>query len=273
MRPSRRALRDLATFSAIALLLAAVHLLPPDTSLARIEKRGALEACVPAAYPPLVTGDRGRPGLDVALLQAVADRLGVALRLQTVEAMGRDFNPRTWGITRAHCDILAGGVVDTPGTRSFLEVTRPHARTGWVAILPAPGGPVRLDGRRVAVLAGASGLDRLALSRYLRAHKVRPAILNDPQELAAGLAGGRFAVAVTEALLAGRIAAGHGWSVRPLAGLATRHELAFGLWKGDVTLKRAVDSALETLEADGTADALREDYLGRSAAAPVPATG
>ena len=42
----------------VLVLLLLVNFLPPDTSLSEVKAKGAIRACVPTAYPPLVTGDR-----------------------------------------------------------------------------------------------------------------------------------------------------------------------------------------------------------------------
>src|SRR4051794_13060952 len=63
----------------IAGLLVCVQWLPPDTSLAEVRRNGMLRVCMPPTYPPLVTGEPQRPGLEVELLRQVADRLGVQL--------------------------------------------------------------------------------------------------------------------------------------------------------------------------------------------------
>lgn len=265
MKASRRRWRDLVTLIFIAALLGAVYLLPPDTSLAEVRKQGTLDVCVPPMYPPLVTGDPARPGLDVELIRAAAERLGVGLTLTVIPAIGRDFNPRTWRITRARCHVVAGGVVDTATTRSFLDVTRPHAETGWAMVVRAPGDPTELGAARVGVLAGASGIDRLALSRHLRAQRAQTALVGSEADLAAGLADRRFDVAVAEALIAARVAGDHGWTRRWLPGLPARYPVVFGVWKGDLTLKRALDGALAALETNGATDAIRARYLGSGA--------
>ena len=130
---------------------------------------------------------------------------------------------------------------------------------GWPsrrATIPA------LEGARVGVLVGTSGIDRLALSRTLRAAGASAGIVGSADELAAGLAGGRFDLGIGEALVVPGIAAEHGWTAAPLAALPGRYPLVFGLWKGDLTLKRALDRALRELEADGTAGRLGAAYLG-----------
>ena len=93
-------------------LLGAVYLLPPDTALRQVRAAGTLRVCLPSSYPPLVTGDPRAPGIDVELLRLIAQKLGLGLVTVTNPAMGRDFNPRSWRVTRAQCEVLAGGVVD-----------------------------------------------------------------------------------------------------------------------------------------------------------------
>ena len=230
-------------------LLGAVYALPPDTSLSEVRKAGVLRACMPPNYPPLVTGDRDAPGIDVELLRAVAREMGVELAITTNQAMGQDFNPRNWRVTRAQCQTLAGGVVGSQTTRSFLDVTPSHAETGWMLILPKP-----LDawsGKRIGVHTGISGLDRLALSRLLRARTATPAATQTPDDLARGLREGRFVAAITERLLAEKNAQANGWKTEWAPAELPRFDLVFGLWKGDLTLKRAIVAALARLEASG----------------------
>ena len=269
-----RTFRDLSTVVLIGSLLAGVYLLPADTSLSEVEDRGVIGVCIPASYPPLVTDDPDRPGLDVELLKAVARSIGVAIQWHTVPAMGHDFNPRAWRVTRAQCQIVAGGVVDTPTTRSFLDVTQAHAETGWVEIAASAGETptANLAGMSVGVLVGTSGIDRLALSRFLRNRNVKVTVVHGPDALAAGLTDGRFERAIAESLTGKRIAADHKWSISWLPGFASRYSLVFGLWKGDLTLKRAVDEALSALDEDGTTDEIRRKYLGHGVPSPSDAT-
>src|ERR1700722_18878908 len=123
-RPSWRG--DLITVAGMAALFVIIYLLPPDTSLSQVKQAGILRVCVPTLYPPLVTGKPDAPGFDIEFLQAIAKRLDVRLTINTNRAMGRDFNPRNWNVTRPQCQLMAGGVVGSDTTRSFLDTTPPH---------------------------------------------------------------------------------------------------------------------------------------------------
>ena len=150
--------------------------------------------------------------------------------------------------------MLAGGVVASPQTRSFLETSPSYAQTGWAFVLPKPIGEQPLGdlaGRSAGVLVGISGLDRLALSRFLREQRVEVTVVSDAAELAQGLRGGKFDFGVTEFLLAGRIAAREGWKVEWAPTPLVRYPLVLGLWKGDLTLKRSIVSGLDKLERSG----------------------
>lgn len=253
-----RGRRDLLSFVIVVALLVGVSLLPPDTSLREVERVGVLTACVPPVYPPLVTGNPEQPGIDVELLQAVAKRIGVRLQLNENRAMGRDFNPRNWGLNRAQCQVIAGGVVNSAQTRSFLETGPPYADTGWAIVSPSPIDS--LNGKTLGALILVSGLDRIGLASFLRAQGAKARVVASAEALAAGIADGTLDGGVTEAMLAEKLAAEHGWTVAWAPPELARYHLAFGLWKGDITLKRVIDQAFAEMTADGTIAAILERY-------------
>jgi ABC-type amino acid transport substrate-binding protein len=250
--------RDVITFAGVFGLLGAVYLLPPDTSLRQVRAAGVLRVCLPPSYPPLVTGDPAAPGVDVELLQAIARDLGVRLATVVNPVMGRDFNPRAWRITRAQCDVLAGGVIGSATTRAFLDTTPAYATTGWAWLAPHP--IEELQGRRVGVLVGVSGLDRVALAAWLRAAKAQVTVTLDATELVQGLKDGSFDVAVTERLLAAELATPLGWSVGWMPARLDRYPVVLGLWKGDLTLKRAIVSAIRRMDRSGATATIMARY-------------
>jgi ABC-type amino acid transport substrate-binding protein len=245
--------------------LAAVYLLPPDTSLGEVQRGGVLRACVPFLYPPLITDDPAAPGIDAEVLRALAGKLALRVDFSRNDAMGRDFNPRSWHVTRAQCEVLAGGIVASPVTKSFLETSPPYAETGWAVITPKPPAgtpPVGLPGRKAAVLAGISGLDRIGLARYLREHGVEFGVVPGGAELVQALRDGRFDFGITERLFAEQLASRAGWSVAWAPAELPRYPVVLGLWKGDLTLKRAIVAGLDQIEHDGEMATIIARYLG-----------
>lgn len=263
MLTPRRLAKDLGGIVVVVGLMLMVNFLPPDTSLREVEANDAIRACIPRSYPPLVTGDPDRPGIDVEILRAVAGYMDVNLLLSPNDAMGRDFNPRNWAINRAKCQVLAGGVVDSPLTRSFLDTGPPYAQTGWAIVAPAPIEDI--EGLSLGALTLVSGLDRIGLASYLRRHDVGVRVVRNRQGLIDGIDSGQLDGGVTEAMLAGGLAADNGWWVAYLPEELARYNLVLGLWKGDLTLKRKIVGALRQLEADGTL----ADILARYGATPA----
>ncbi len=242
----------------VALLIAA-SLLPPDTSLGDRQSAGVLKLCVPQSFPPLVTGDPAAPGYDIELARLIAGEMGLRLQVNTLPSIGQDFNPRNWSLTRAQCDLVGGGVADSAQSRSFLQTIPTQARTGWIGISATGQMP---DAGVVAVLPGTSGLNRVALSSWLRSQGLRAQLVGSPLELSQSLQAGTAAAAITERFLAAGIKLdpksfrpfwlqGEGFSSVPMA---------LGLWKGDQTLKRAVDDAVEEVESSGSLEQLRDRY-------------
>jgi ABC-type amino acid transport substrate-binding protein len=254
----RSLLADLGTVAVLIVLLLAIYLLPPDTSLADIRQAGSLRVCVPAAYPPLVTGDPANPGFDVELLQKLAKAIGVRLDLNVNSAMGRDFNPRNWRVTRTQCAVLAGGVVDSNLTRSFLDVSPPYLETGWAVVGKTQDASI--ENATIGFYPGLTGLDRVALSRQLKLSKTSAKLLPGLDQLAAAIDSGAVSAGITEALSASQMAFSHNWSSRLLPPPLEQYPVVFGLWRGDLTLKRELVSQLAHLKADGELAALAEKY-------------
>jgi ABC-type amino acid transport substrate-binding protein len=256
--------RDVISFAGVFGLLGAVYLLPPDTALRQVRAAGTLRVCLPSSYPPLVTGNPRTPGIDVELLRLITAKLGLDLSIVTNPAMGRDFNPRSWRVTRAQCEVLAGGVVGSPTTGSFLDTTQAYATTGWAWL--SPHREVVLQGRRVGVLVGVSGLDRVALAAWLRAAKAQVTVTLDGAELVQGLQDGRFDVGVTERLLAMELATRQGWSEGWMPAQLDRYPVVLGLWKGDLTLKRAIVVALHEAQRSGEVATIVARYIPHATA-------
>ncbi|WP_172122925.1 MULTISPECIES: transporter substrate-binding domain-containing protein [unclassified Devosia] len=240
-------------------LLLAVYLLPPDTSLSEVRRQGLLSACLPVTRPPLVTADEAEPGLEVELLQMIAEEIGVRFRPVTVPAMGEDFDLSLWRISRAQCSVVGGGTLDTAATRAFLDVTPPFGETGWVVLSRAAG--ALQSGATVAVLANVPGADRLGLSRFLRGQGVTPQLVRSPDDLATAIADGSADAGIADALYAHALAREAGLVMTDLPPPLGHDALVFGLWKGDLTLKRAIVAALARIRDDGRLNDLTVKYL------------
>jgi len=143
-------------------------------------------------------------------------------------------------------------------TRSFLDTTPPHLQTGWALV--AAQLPTELQGVKVGFYAGLAGLDRIALSRALQAQKARIEIVASAEALTEGLRSGRIDAGLSEALMTRQIAGTLGMQVAWLPESLGRYPVAFGLWKGDLTLKRRLVEIIDDLESEGLTRELARRY-------------
>ena len=212
-------------------LLALASLVPPDGSLSAVRDRGVLRACTPV---------QGLTGAEAARLDAFAAAIPARLALAPLASIGADANPRNWRITRAQCDMIAGGLADTAATRSFLTVVPIGVETGW-ALWP---GSLE-DCRQVAVWPGASGLSRVALSGFLRAQGLPAKLAPD---LPAALREGGTGACVVAPLpdLIRHLPPDAAPQVLDVPGAASA-SLGFGFWKGDATLARRMRASMRGL--------------------------
>lgn len=241
-----------------SVLLFALTFLPPDNSLADVQKSGVLRVCVPDSMPPLITSDPSAPGYDLAMLDLVAKDLGVRLAINRNAAIGADFNPRNWRLTRAQCQIIAGGVVDNDATRGFLELLPTGLKTGWA--VAGSEDMLSQDVAVVGVFPGPTALDRLALSRYLRAKNFRILAASSISRLEEMLEDGEVDAIISDRLTLSALDLQDveiKWISETDLGVS---DLAFGLWKGDTTLLRAVRKSRENLIETRLAEALAEEY-------------
>ena len=214
-------------------LLALASLVPPDGSLAAVRDRGVLRVCTPM---------QGLVEAEAARLDAFAAAIPARLALAPLASIGADANPRNWRITRAQCDVIAGGLADTAATRSFLTVVPIGVETGW-AVWPGPLAACR----RVVVWPGASGLSRVALSGFLRAQGVPAGLAADlPAALAQAGAGQGICAVAPLPDMARHLPPDAAPRLLSLPGAAAV-SLGFGFWKGDATLARRMRASMRDL--------------------------
>jgi ABC-type amino acid transport substrate-binding protein len=245
----RKLFRDFGGIVVVVCLLLLVTLLPPDTSLHEVQKNKTLRVCTPSVYPPLVTGNPEQPGIDVEILQALTKKMGVKLMLNPNDAMGRDFNPRNWAINRGKCEVIAGGVINSKLTRSFLDTGPSYASSGWAIISPSPLGEIK--NQKIGVLSLISGMDRIGLASYLRSREISVQIFRNSDDLISAINRQEIPAGVTEVMLAGFLAKQNNWIAELLPNEINQIDLVFGLWKGDLTLKREIRAAFNELENQG----------------------
>ncbi|WP_271634478.1 transporter substrate-binding domain-containing protein [Solicola gregarius] len=130
---------------------------------ASIQESGVIRVGTYAAYPPMTfkdpqTGDYA--GSDIELIEAVADKLGVAVQIHDVK-----FEGLITGLQSDRFDVAIGAISDTPERRQQVDFVD-YAKA-FSGILVQDGNPESiysfddLCGHPVATVVGSSQVDQL----------------------------------------------------------------------------------------------------------------
>jgi polar amino acid transport system substrate-binding protein len=214
-----------------------------------IHQRGWVSACAPPNALPF--GNRkGEPrGIRVDLAQAIADRLGVALKVEWVtESVQR---------RRVGCDLVLDVFLDYHALKEARVIpTVPYQRTGVaLALRPGLSGIGRLDdlpeGARVAVLV------RSLAQTFLGKRGIRALPYGSEDEMLEAVARGEVdAAAATPASIGWY---NHRHADRPLGTVRIYEgepelawELAVGMRRAGTDFRREVDRIVRAMIEDGT---------------------
>ena len=95
-------------------------------------------------------------GIDIEILQAVAERLGVALEVSTILTSYVDLIP---ALLRGEGHVLVSGLTITEEREKVLDFSAPYLE-GWIVVGASPGNDIKsvehLHGLRAAVMRGSS---------------------------------------------------------------------------------------------------------------------
>jgi ABC-type amino acid transport substrate-binding protein len=231
---------------------------PAPNTWRRIRDGGVLVVSFDPANLPYSSAREDRPGFDVELARALAERLHVRLRIEWLDiqretAVGQ--------LLQHACDLVFGEAVDVNAVADDeelagkVEYSRPYYGTGYVLVRRKEGPRVQsladLKGERSQRLGTEAG--SVADYRLRRRGYFRRLYRNQLATLKA-LADGDIDFAYLWANV--------GWTLHvspefPVELVPTelpedRWKIAVAMIRGDDELKRHVDEALDTLVKDGT---------------------
>jgi ABC-type amino acid transport substrate-binding protein len=239
----------------------------PDT-WRRVRDRGELVVSMDPANLPYSSARDDRPGFDVELARALADRLRVRLRLDWLDihretAVGE--------LIQGRCDLVFGEAVDPNAMADDEELSgkivysRPYYTTGYMLVGRKDGPRVRslveLKGARSQRLGTEAG----SIADYhLRQHGYLRWLFRNQLATLKAVSDGDIDFAYLWANVGWTLHVSPDYSAR-LAIMAAgepedRWNIAIAIRHGDDELKRQVDAVLETLIADGTVSRALDRY-------------
>ena len=255
----RRSWLQLACAAAFApALLATAH---AQTALDDVMAKKLLVVAIPTDYPPygFVGPDMAPQGLDVAVAQLIAAKLGVKAELVPVTSANRIAYLQT-----KKADLVISTLGKNPEREKVINFSAAYAPF-FQAVFAAKSLPIKnwadLAGKSVAVTRGAMEDQELA--------KVAPATLEykrfeDNNATIAAFAAGQTQLLATSAAVAGNL-------MQRKPELNTEYKLLLkdspcfvGVAKGEDALLAKVNDIIAAAKAAGELEALSKKWLGRS---------
>ncbi len=220
---------------------------------------GVLTVGTNAEFPPFeYVDDNGEPdGLDIALIKAIGEKLGV-----TVEVENMEFDSLVSSIG-SKIDIAIAGMTVTDERKGSVDFSDPYYEAVQFVIVPA-GSEIAtaadLVGKTIGVQLGTTGdfiaSDDIADTTVNQYNKGVDAV-ND-------LLNGRVDCVIIDKNPALVFASKFEGQLVALDGAQFEfgvEEYAIALPKGDTALAEKINAALEEIKADGTFDKLVETYI------------
>jgi polar amino acid transport system substrate-binding protein len=219
----------------------------------RVLDRGELVVSADPANLPYSSARDDRPGFDVELARALAQRLGVKLRIEWLDTRRES---SVGQLLERQCDLVFGeavddnAVADDEGLAGKVVYSRPYYGTGYVLVRRKGGPRVRSlaeikgeKSRRIGAEAGSVADYRLRQRGYLRQ------LLRNQLATLKALDAGQIDFAYLWANVGWTLHASPEFALELVDGYVPedRWNVAIAMCQGDDELKQHVDAALDAL--------------------------
>ncbi len=217
-------------------------------------KEGTLVMGTNAEFPPFEYKEgTGFAGIDVDIMKAVADKLGLKLE---IEDMAFESLTQSFG----RIDVIAAGFTIDPTREETCDFSDKYFNATQTVILKADSTIATLDdlkGKKIGVQTGTTGKDKA--EEVTDATKVTQ--YNNGSLAVEALVNGQIDAVIIDQNPAMAYKDQHGDSVKLLEGLFEEEEYALAVKKGNKELLDAINQALKDIKADGTFDKIVEKYI------------
>lgn len=256
----------LKTFGGLcaALALASVVATAPAAAdeLEKIKEKGELSIALSGAYPPfsMINEQNEVVGFDVAIGQAIAERMGVEPVIVTTAWDGI-----LAGLLAGKYDTIIGSMSITPERQEVVDFVGPYYRAGRAIFVPEESGVQSLDdlkGKTIGVTLGEThekwAREQEGMDWTLRTYKGLPELLLE-------LENGRIDAMIIDSI-PGQVAIAK--DDRPIRQLdlpdleGGNVNVGIAIRKDNPELAAAMQAALDEMMEDGTYAAIAEEWVG-----------
>jgi len=234
-----------------------------DGSLAAIQEKGYLIMGLDDSFPPMGyrNEDNEIVGFDIDLATAVAELLGVELRLQPIEWAAKELELDTRNI-----DCIWNGMSRTPQREIDMALSMNYMGNAMVLLVsdPAIESMADLAGKSLAVQAGSYAEKLLAGDAYVDYMAALGEVLSFENYLMAvmDLQNGNADAVFIDLVVADFLITSVGDASLFTTGNMEDDVFCVGFRKDDLELRDAVNEALLELAKNGTLEAICVEWFG-----------
>lgn len=243
----------------IACAVGVIGCVRSDETWDRVRQAGVLRVGMDASFPPFewISSDGTLTGLDSALARELGHRLGV--EVQFVANLPYDGLYDALAIDRV--DIVISALAVDPDRMADFIYSRAYFDAGQVLVVPCAESEIRelkdLEGRSVAVELGSQG--DLEMRRWARRLQGVDVMRYDTAaEALAATATGVAMAAVSDRV---SVMENDGPCLRIVGAPVATEPYAIAGRRNSARLIGAIDDVLADMQADGTLDALIDQYV------------
>ena len=222
-------------------------------SLEDIQKAGKLVVATSPDFPPFeyLEGDKV-VGIEVDILQMIADELGVQL---VIEQM--DFDSVLHGVQSGKYDVGMSGITINDKRKKNADFTQPYFLASQAIVVMADSsisGKADLTGKKISVQTGTTA------DEYCRGEGYDVYAYQANNDACSALTSGKVDAWVVDNEVALDLSAKTNGATKVLNEAMTTEPYGFAFAKGSTTLVAKIDELLDQWLADGTIKAIFDKY-------------
>ena len=222
-------------------------------SLTTIQKKGTMTVATSPDFPPFESLEGGKiVGIEVDIMDLIAEKLGVK-----VNFVQMDFDSVLPGVQAGKFDVGMSGITVTEDRQKNADFTAPYFMASQ-AIVVLTDSPITckadLEGKKISVQTGTTA------EEYCMANGYEVLAYQANNDASSALTTGKVDAWVVDNEVAVALVAELGGQAKVLDEAMTQEPYAFAFAKGSDTLVEAFNSALSELIADGSVEAIFENY-------------
>lgn len=222
-------------------------------SLEDVQKAGKLVVATSPDFPPFeyLDGDQV-VGIEVEIMQMVADELGVTLEIKQM-----DFDSVLPGVQAGKYDVGMSGITINAKRQKNADFTQPYFLASQ-AIVVKSDSPITckadLEGKKVSVQTGTTA------EEYCMANGYQVSAFQANNDACSALLSGKVDAWVVDNEVALDMSAQTDGATKVLDEAMTSEPYGFAFAKGSDSLVAEIDKLLDKWLADGTIEALFDKY-------------